>query len=266
MLRLARRRTRAQGLAEVAVVCSIMTTLASGGAGAAWGVRSKAHETEMRVYMKQMYTAIQMFCGDHDDKLPRADFYPDTRRDANACTKSRRSIVVQLGGYVGDNRIFVASEAPEKFKKAGLTYVWNTAVNGKQLDQLPPKTWLLMDMNAAAYAIPDLVPRSKNGYLVLWSDGSVKFEVNPPQVVKDSDVDTLKASVKPGDTKDPANPGAPGTTPGGTTPGAPGDKPDKKEPVAAPEPVVPKDPDTEIRVKEEQARTSNPDEEDAAHE
>jgi hypothetical protein len=241
-----------------------MSSMAGGGAGAAWQVLAKAHETEMRVYMSQIYTALRMYSDDNDGRLPTADLYPDIRKDPQACVRSGRSIRRILQGYAGDPKIWVAHHAPERFKKAGLTYVWNPALNGKTIESLPGRTWLLMDMNGAGYAIPDLIPRNQNGYLVLWTDGQVKLERTPPVIVKEADAAKLKDQVKamaPATGADGVAPGAPGTTPG-TQPGGEAPKPVP----AATDPVLPKDPDAEVRKKEEGARRSNPDEDDAVHE
>jgi type II secretory pathway pseudopilin PulG len=263
---LVRRRARAQGLAEVAVVCSIMSSLAGSGGSAAWSVMAAARQTEARVYMKQIYMAVTMYADDNDGRLPRADLYPDLRRDPQACLRSPKSIRRILSGYAPDAKLWVSSAAPDKFQKAGLTYVWNVGVNGKQLDSLPGRTWLLMDMNAAGYVIPDLIPRA-DSYLVLYSDGSVKLEHVPPQLVPNADADQLKGAVNPnaGTAGGAGNSGGPGM-PGG--PGAPGGPGTPGGTAAAPPPdvVVPKDPDADRRQKEEAARRANPDEQDAVNE
>ncbi|NUQ01533.1 MAG: hypothetical protein HUU35_16940, partial [Armatimonadetes bacterium] len=173
------RRRRGQGLAEVAVVCSIMTSMAGGGAGAAWQVLGTAQRTVAMNQMKQIHLALTMFADDND-ALPTADMYPDIRKDPQAAINSPRSIRKILGNGL-PAALWVAPRAPEVFQKAGLTYIWNSSANGKQLDQLGADTWLLADMNAAAFAVPDLVPQPQGiGYLILYADGHVKYEMRPP--------------------------------------------------------------------------------------
>ncbi len=239
MRALTRRRSRGQGLAEVAVVCSIMTSMAGGGAGAAWQVLGTAHRIEATAYLRQIHSAITDYADDNDGKLPGADMYPDIRKDPNAVRNSPRSIVNIMGKRVPAN-LWVASRAPEQFQKAGLTYIWNTALNGKLVDQVD-RTWMLMDMNAAGYLLPDQFPRPSGGYLVLYTDGSVKFEMQPPLPLQGVDAEKMQQAV--------ANPGAAGGGGG--------------EEVKL---VAPEDPEAKEREKEDSARKSNPDEDDAVDE
>lgn len=250
MLTRMRRRSWGQGLAEVAVVCSIMTSMAGGGAGAAWGVLDTARRTRTISNLKQIYLAISMFADDNEG-LPNAEFYPNVAKDKNAVKNSPRSIVKIVGGGMPAS-MWVSPAAPSKFQEAGLTFVWNTQANGKHLDQLD-RTWLLMDMNAAAYLIPDFVPRASTGYLVLYSDGSVKYEHVPPKVVPENLKDQLAQQVSRLTGKPAAGGG------GGGQPGAQGGQEGDNS-----EANVPADPDAEVEKKEEQARESNPDEDDAA--
>lgn len=247
-----RRRSWGQGLAEVAVVCGIMSSMAGGGAGAAWGVLDMARRTRVISNLRQIYMAIQMYADDNDG-LPNAEFYPDIRRDPKAVTNSPRSIVRLLGQGIPAS-FWINPTAPERFQQAGLTFVWNTTVNGKNLDQLEPRTWLLMDMNAAAYMIPDVIPRA-GGYLVLYADGSVKYEMQPPQIVRPADVPQLAAAARGG--------GAAGGGGGEAQPGAGGGGGGGG--AAEPDVKVPDDPDAEVKKKEEAARKSNPDEDDAVN-
>ncbi len=248
----ARRRWRGQGLAEVAVVCSIMSSMAGGGASGAWQVLGAAHRVVAINELKQIYQAIQM--ADDEGRLPSAVMYPNIKANPNAVRTDPRSIVRVLGNAVPP-QLWVASRAPEVFQRAGLTYVWNSRLNGQLLDNLPNPagTWLLMDMNAAGAALPDLFPQPTGiGYLVLYADGHVKYEMTPPKVVSDQELARLRAQLGAGGGAPPAG--------GGTAPAAGGGE------APTPPPAAPKDPDAEERDKEEQARQANPDEDDAADE
>ncbi len=246
----ASRRRRGQGLAEVAVVCSIMSSMAGGGAGAAWQVLGTAQRTVAINQMKQIHLAITMAADDNDGRLPSAVMYPDIRANPQAVRSDPRSIVKIMGNMVPAN-MWVAPRAPQVFQQAGLTYIWNPALNGQLVDQVNPRTWMLMDMNGAAYAIPDLVPRSPGGYLVLYADGSVKYEMQPPQLVPPGAEGQLAGAVAKG---------APIPDGGGTGPA-----PAAVE-VVAPEPVDVQDPQAEVQRKEDAARAANPDEDDAIDE
>lgn len=253
MQALLKRRRRGQGLAEVAVVCSIMSSMAGGGAGAAWQALGTAQRTVAINQMKQIYLAIQMAADDADGRLPAAEMYPNIARDPGAVQNSPRSIVRLVGGGLPAN-LWVAPRAPEVFQKAGLTYIWNTALNGQLLDQVPDpaNTWMLMDMNAAAAMLPELgVAPQGGGYLVLYADGHAKYQPGAPPVA--ADAEALRQEMTR--IAEGGGPAAAAPGPGGGT-GAP-------EPPTA---VAPEDPDAEERAKEEEARDNNPDEDDAIEE
>ena len=250
-----RGRRRGQGLAEVAVVCSIMTSMAGGGASAAWQVMGSARRVVAITQMKQIYLAIQMRADDGGG-LPAADMYPDLRRDPNAVRTSPRSIVKILGNAVPAS-LWIDPRAPEAFQKAGLTYIWNSSLNGRQLDQVDGHTWLLADMNAAAVAIPELVPQPKGiGYLVLYADGSAKYEMQPPPGLAKINGQALSAAVQAGAPGPAGDPNAAAGAGGATAPATP----------PPPKVVIPKDPDADAKKKEREAKRANPDEDDAVNE
>ncbi|MCC7492987.1 MAG: hypothetical protein IT204_11585 [Fimbriimonadaceae bacterium] len=253
LARWTRRRRRGQGLAEVAVVCSIMSSLAGAGGGAAWQVLGAAHRVVATNELKQIYTALTMY--DDEGRLPSAVMYPDIRRDPNAVRNDPRSIVRQLGNLVPP-QTWVASRAPQVFQQAGLTFIWNSALNGQLMDNLgdPARTWLLMDMNAAGAAFPDLFPQPGGiGYLVLYADGHVKYEMQPPPVVRGQDNAALRGMINAGGGAGAPAAGGPAAGGGAT-------------PAPKPEAVAPKDPDAAERQKEAEARKANPDEDDALDE
>lgn len=265
MQALRRRRFRGQGLAEVAVVCAIMTSM-GGGNGAVWQTLNAARRAVATNQLRQIHAALVMQADDNDGQLPAALFYPDLRRNRNAARTDPRSIVNQVSGLPG--AVWVSPAAPATFQDAGLTYVWNTSVNGQSLDALSADTWLLADMNAAGWLLPDLIPRSTH-YLVLYADGRVEYQTEPPQLLPANQAANLRAQVQQAGGQagaPPANPpggfanpgagaGAP-TTPG-AAPGGPGGAP-----AAGP---VPDDPEAAVRREEEKARQANPDKVDALY-
>lgn len=251
-----RRRSWGQTLAEVAVCCGILSSLGGGG-NAAWVALGTARRTEAISNLRQVYQA--MLVQFEEGQLPEAAFYPDVRRDPNAVRTDPRSIVNQIPGLPGS--FWISPGAPEQFARLGLTYVWNSGVNGRLIDQLDPRTWLLMDMNGAAYFTPGITPRAQ-GYLVLYADGQVKYEMQPPAVMRPEDAAQVEAAAQGG----APLPGGP--TPGGPTAGGPAGAPGGPMVTAGgPPPVkVPTDPEAAIRQKERAARRNNPDEDDALDE
>lgn len=187
-------------LAEVMIVTGIMQSLAGGGSGVFNGVKDRAKRTQCLNNLRQLGQAIQMFAMLNDGALPEACFYPiyyDQQRQQwflAPADRHDKSIKKALGPHVGNAQVFLCPAAPEKINQLGLSYLWNDQVNGKMLDTLPPNTWLLQDMNGAAFGASALIPPShEGGYHVLWADGSVRWINQPAPVLKAEEVQKLKA-------------------------------------------------------------------------
>jgi prepilin-type processing-associated H-X9-DG protein len=71
-------------------------------------------------------------------------------------------------------KLFICPGAPEAWKQAGLTYVYNDLIRGQLLDNVqdPASTWLMMDANMVSSTFP--APHL-GGYNVLFCDGHVKW-------------------------------------------------------------------------------------------
>jgi hypothetical protein len=133
---------------------------------------SMANETKGKHNLKQVYMLLQM--KSMMGGLPKAAFYP--KGDPK---KARDSIIKKLNT---DHRLFVSPFAPLALKKTGLTFAWNDEVNGKQLDRLPRKTWLLVDL--AAFIADPKVPKPQK-YLILYADGTTAaVDKLPADIVK----------------------------------------------------------------------------------
>jgi hypothetical protein len=160
-----RRHRMAFTLVEVLAVSGLMAGLhAKGNYGYALNM---ANELKGKHNLKQVHMLLQM--KSMMGGLPRAAFYPkgDPKKDP-------RSIIRLLGT---DHRLFVSPFAPQTLQKKGLTFAWNDTVNGKRLDNLPPRTWLLIDL--AAFIADPRVPKPEK-YLVLYADGTTKAVADVP--------------------------------------------------------------------------------------
>lgn len=167
----ARRRRLGVTLIEVLAVSGLIAGLH--GQGNYGYAVSRANELKGLNNLRQIYLLLKMQC--LTDKLPDAAFYP--KGDP---AKDPRSILKLVPGAPA--KLFVSPFAPAGLKKKGLTFAWNDAVNGKQLDNLPRKTWLLIDL--AAFIADPNVPKPR-AYLVLYADGSTKaLKAVPAEIAK----------------------------------------------------------------------------------
>lgn len=157
MLPKSRRRVLGVTLIEVLAVTSLMQGLQSQG-NFQYAI-NKANELKGLNNLRQIYLLLQVQC--ISGGLPDAAFYPkgDPRKDPKSILRLIPSAPKEL---------FVSPFAPPALQETGLTYAWNSALNGKSLDQVPKDAWLLMDV-AAFIADPKLPKPGK--YLVLYADG-----------------------------------------------------------------------------------------------
>jgi len=150
---------------------------------------NKAREISGLNNLRQIYLLLQAHC--IVSGLPKAAFYP--KGDP---LKDPKSIVRLIPG--APPQLFVSPFAPDALREKGLTYAWNTALNGKTLDAAPRGTWMLIDL-AAFIADPSVPKPSK--YLVLYADGRAVAVPQPPadivQQVRQAQA-KLKAKQAPG--------------------------------------------------------------------
>ena len=172
MFRSRRRRSLAFTLVEVLAVAAIMSGAHSQG-NYRYGV-NRANELKGIHNLKQIYLVLWMDSMT-TGKLPRAAFFPkgDPKKDPKSITRLLKGVPQQM---------FVSPFAPAALKKRGLTFAWNDSVNGKSLDRLPRKTWLLIDI--AAFINDPKIPKPQS-YLILYADGTAKaVQTLPPDIVK----------------------------------------------------------------------------------
>ena len=185
-----RRRLLAFTLVEVMAVTAIMSGLQSQGGGVYRDAVTSANQIRGIHNLKQVHMLLQAQC--IMERLPKAAFYPkgDPKKDP-------QSIVRLIPGAPPE--LFISPFAPEALKKKGLTYAWNDSVNGKDLDRLPRKTWLLIDL-PAFIADPKLPKPTR--YLVLYADGSAEAIDRPPgdivRAVKEAQAKAGRQKTSPG--------------------------------------------------------------------
>ncbi len=96
--------------------------------------------------------------------LPKLAFFPDQpAEDADSVR-----VVLQPFGMQPHHAICPSATRVEK--ELGLTYIWNTALNGQPIPRDEP-VWMLTEMDALS---PDLPKTHVIRYNVLFSDGSVR--------------------------------------------------------------------------------------------
>jgi len=165
------RRRRGFGLAEVLIVGAIVAGAHSEG-NYTYAI-NEANRVKGVHNLKQIYTILQI--ESMTDRLPSPAFYPkgDPKTDPTSIVRIMKDVPPEM---------FISPFAPEALKKTGLTFVWNDTVNGKQLDQLPKGTWLMIDI--AAFITDPNVPKPTS-YLVLYANGdAMAVDTLPPDIVK----------------------------------------------------------------------------------
>ncbi len=172
MFRSRRRRSLAFTLVEVLAVGAIMSGAHSQG-NYTYGL-NRANELKGVHNLKQIHLVLRMESM-MKGKLPSAVFFPkgDPKKDPKSITRLLKDVPQQM---------FASPFAPAALKKRGLTFAWNDSVNGKSLDRLPKKTWLLIDI--AAFITDPKVPKPRS-YMILYADGTAKAVATlPPDIVK----------------------------------------------------------------------------------
>ncbi|HUT34700.1 MAG TPA: type II secretion system protein [Planctomycetota bacterium] len=182
-----RRRRKPVGitLIEILTVTSIMSGLHS-QSNFQYAI-NKANEVKGLSNLRQIHLLLQTQC--IAGALPRAAFFPegDPKKDPKSITRLIAGAPPQL---------FVSPFAPPSLQDKGLSYAWNTALNGRTLDTVPRTTWVLIDVTAFLVD-PDIPKPGK--YLVLYADGRAEAIAEPPADIVKSvrEAQAKKAPVAP---------------------------------------------------------------------
>lgn len=142
------------------LVLSLLVILAS-----IYFAMSKANQAVQCSYnLKRIYQALDLY-EMHNGSLPVLAMYPDEPFADPA------SIRVVLETYGPDERTWTCPAVHPLIKQTGLSYIWNTTLNGTSLRNSAEKTWMLMELNGMSRE----VDRPHFGYChVLFTDGSVE--------------------------------------------------------------------------------------------
>lgn len=140
------------------------------GAGAWAWARCREHARTCEARLHELYAFFELYELQHG-VLPTLAFYPnEPRRDGRSLR-----VLVEQEGLNGE--VCVCPAAPRLLREAGLTYLWNPALNGRRLADQPEPRWMLVEV----HALSDEVPRPHFGsYHVLFTDGRVVRCRQPP--------------------------------------------------------------------------------------
>lgn len=121
--------------------------------------------------LNRIYQALEVFEMERGS-LPRLAFYPDEPMT------DPDSIRVVLEEYGVDNAVWVCPASHPKIANLGLSYIWNTRLNGANLRSFTERQWMLIEINA----LSEDVPAPHFGfYNVLYTDGKVERIDDPLQ-------------------------------------------------------------------------------------
>ncbi len=122
----------------------------------------------------RIYQALELFEMDRGS-LPHLAFYPDEPMT------DPDSIRVVLEEYGVDPHAWVCPASHPLITNLGLSYIWNTRLNGANLRGFDERQWMLIEVNA----LSDDVPAPHLGYYnVLYSDGKVERISDPAESLK----------------------------------------------------------------------------------
>ena len=120
--------------------------------------------------LRTLYRAFELYEMERGT-LPRLAFFPDLPAED---TDSLKVVLEPFGASAGT---CLCPASPPNLRDNGLSYVWNTRLNGQKMpkgDQ--PREWMLVEVQA----LSDDVPAPHWGrYHVLYSDGRVERMADP---------------------------------------------------------------------------------------
>lgn len=131
-------------------------------------VRAEAGKRCERNLLK-IYRALELYELDRGE-LPALAYFPNEPKED---TDSLRLVLENFGV---DANACVCPAHPTMIREMGLTYIWNTALNGQKMPRGAEPTWMLVDLTALS---TDLPASHFGGYNVLYSDGKVRRVRDP---------------------------------------------------------------------------------------
>ena len=151
-------------------VALLFVMLAAGIAGSFYVMT--AHSKERKACdanLKKIYHALELYEVDRGSMPSLAYFPTDPQADAD-------SLSVVLESYGADARACVCPAMHAVLREMGLTYIWNSSLNGKRIPRGGDPVWLLVEMSAIS---EDLPAPHLGHFNVLFSDGSVRHISDP---------------------------------------------------------------------------------------
>jgi len=128
------------------------------------GMSTANRAVECGYNLKRIYQALDLY-EMHNGSLPDLAFYSAEPLSDTA------SIRVVLETYGPDEKSWTCPSIHPLIRQTGLSYIWNTSLNGESLRNQRGRTWMLIELNAMSRA----VDRPHFGYCnVLFTDGSVE--------------------------------------------------------------------------------------------
>ncbi|HMP90459.1 MAG TPA: hypothetical protein PJ991_09665 [Kiritimatiellia bacterium] len=124
--------------------------------------------------LTRIYQALELFEMDRG-ALPRLAFYPDEPMT------DPDSIRVVLEEYGVDPTVWICPSAHRKVSATGLTYVWNSRLNGANLRSFGERQWMLIEINALS---TDVNAPHLRYYNVLYTDGKVERIRDPLETLR----------------------------------------------------------------------------------
>lgn len=175
-----RKRWRRGALAFTLIEVTMVAGIIGGSQGSYAGALDRAKRATCANNLQQLYQGLyqkDLF----DGRLPEIAFF------SKEPAKDPRSLLNALGPEFSG--VMICPTMPEDIKRLGCTYVFNDALSGKSLDNLPNRrgTWVLMDMTGSVRSKenPDQLsgpqPHS-NGVNILYADGHVEWTETPPRL------------------------------------------------------------------------------------
>lgn len=90
---------------------------------------------------------------------------------SDSAYRDEQSLLHKLSPFFADRHDLLCPATPATLRKADMTYVWNTELNGKQLKDFNPPAWVMTEAQALAPALPK--PHGRF-YHVLYTDGTIR--------------------------------------------------------------------------------------------